>query len=86
MYTAWTKHLKTEKEKSDFQREILSARPVLERQAQLIEEEEATIERAEGNFDNPNWDYRQAYNIGYRAGLRFSKKLIDLDQQTKENK
>lgn len=84
MYIGWTKHLKDEEEKKRFENEIQGSRRVLDRLWLLLDEEEHTLDRSEldiKNFDQPNWEYKQAYKNGYRASIRTLKKLIDLDQQ-----
>lgn len=83
MYTIWTKHL-AEDQKERFKSQIIGARDVLERLEEILREEEAQLDRSEidpNSFDTPNWDYKQAYKNGYRAGLAVMTKLIDLDQQ-----
>ena len=84
MYTAWTKHIKDPEEVAAFERKVLSAKEILDKIKDLLKEEEASLERSEldiKSFDQPNWDYRQAYKNGYRASLHWITKLIDLDQQ-----
>jgi len=84
MYVAWTKNLRTADEIQSFKNQIISSKDVLDRVIQLLNEEEATLDRSEidpKNYDQNNWAYRQAHKNGYRAGLAFVKKLIDLDQQ-----
>lgn len=84
MYLEWTKHLKDPQDKSNFEQQILSARPVLERLKQILEEKENTLDRSETSitvYDTPNWAERQAHKNGNRESLWFLKKLVDLDQQ-----
>jgi len=84
VYTKWTSHLSDPEEKQRFENQIISAKPVLERLAQLITEDEGNLDKVElgvKQFEVPNWDYRQAYYNGSRASLHSIKKLIDLDQQ-----
>lgn len=84
MYSKWTSHLATEQAKEEFRRDILRAKDVLDRQKQILNEEEAYLDRSEMNikqFDQPNWEYRQAFKNGYRAALEIQKRLIDLDKQ-----
>ena len=84
MYTAWTKHIKDPNDKADFERRVLNCSDVLERLKQLLQEEEAALDRSEIDikvFDQPNWAERQAFKNGFRSGLNVFKKLVDLDQQ-----
>lgn len=86
MYTVWTKHLKDEEVKKQFESSLLGSRVVLERAVQILKEEDDSLTKAELNhkiYDLPNWDYRTAHDNGFKAGLRTAMKLLDLDQQTK---
>lgn len=84
MYSRWTQHLKTEEEKESFKKEIYSARTVLERLLDLLNEDEALLDRSEMDqriYDIPNWDYRQAHKNGVRQQMHATRLLINLDQQ-----
>lgn len=84
MYTRWTSHLNTDEEKESFRREIYSAKGVLERLAQIVNEDEEALDRSETDqriYDSPNWDYRQAHKNGNRQYMRAVRLLTDLDQQ-----
>lgn len=88
MYTKWTSHISDPEEKVRFQNQIISARPVLERLAQLIKEDESSLDKVElsvKQFEVPNWDYRQAFYNGSRASYQSLLKTIDLDQQDLPN-
>lgn len=87
MFTRWTSHLKDPHEKKRFQDTVIASKPVLDHLRGLLEEMECDLDRAEfnpKNYDTPNWDYRQADNIGYRRCLRYLQKFIDLDKQVIE--
>jgi hypothetical protein len=84
MFVDWTKHLKTPEEKSRFENQVQSAKPVLDRLIQLIKEKTDSLdlsETREEQFDNPNWAHKQAYKNGLRSATQGFTKLIDLDQQ-----
>lgn len=84
MITAWTKHLKTEEEQERFRNTVKSAKPVLERLTELLNEELNGLERYElstKQFDNPNWAEKQAFQNGYRAAMSIVNNIINLDQQ-----
>jgi hypothetical protein len=84
MYSRWTQHLQTEDEKNLFKHEVLRARPVLNRLLQILDEDEALLDRSEMDqriYDTPNWDYRQAHKNGNRQQMQAVRLLIDLDQQ-----
>ena len=84
MYTRWTEHLQTDEEKENFKREVLSARGVLERLLNIINEDESSLDRSEMNqrvYDLPNWAERQAHKNGNRQYMNAIRLLIDLDQQ-----
>jgi hypothetical protein len=57
MYTVWTKNLQTQEEKDNFNNMLLSARPVLERLTQILDEKERDLtisERSLKSYENPN--------------------------------
>lgn len=84
MLTVWTKNLKTQEEKDNFNNQLFGARPVLERLYQLIDEKEVELDRSERSlkaYDNPNWAYQQAHKNGCASMLQSIKELINLDQQ-----
>lgn len=83
MITKWTSHITDPEDKERFRSHILSAKPVLARLGQMLDEEESNLDMREISvtaFDNPNWAYRQAYMNGCRAFLKMIRKAIDLDQ------
>jgi len=84
MYTDWTKHLRDPKEKAEFERTIQGSKIALDRLKVLLDEKEQVLNQSEmsfDTFDKPNWDYRQAYQNGFRACLNGIRKLVDLDKQ-----
>lgn len=87
MYTDWTRHLKDPEEQTRFLGHVLNSKTVLNRLKDLLAERELSIdisERSITSFDTPNWAYKQAFKNGFRSCSEVIKKLIDLDQQTKE--
>jgi len=86
MFTRWTSHLRDPEHKERFQDQILSAKPVLNKLLEIIEDQKKEIRKidtSENVFTDPNWAYKQAYHNGQKAGLDFVAKLIDLDKQEK---
>jgi len=84
MLSEWTRHLKDQKDKSDFEDQIKSYRPVLERLQQLIEAKAKTLEVAEysvKDFDTPNWEVKHAWRVGGRAFAHYVTQLLNLDQK-----
>jgi hypothetical protein len=89
LYLDWTKHLKNEEEKTRFESSVMGAKQVLDRQKDLLDEYERSLDRSEVDirtYDTPNWAEKQAHKNGYRSCLAKIKELIDLDQQVKGNK
>lgn len=87
MKTQWTSHLKDDEEKDRFQKQILAAKPVLERLNTLLDQRQTTIDSMEvgtEKYFQPGWSAIQAHNNGERASIRYIKNLINLDQR--ENK
>jgi len=84
MYTVWTKHLQDQGEKTKLENSILSAKSVLDRLHDILEEDEKGLDRSESDiktFDTPGWEFKQAYKNGYRACLNMLKTLVNLDLQ-----
>jgi len=83
MISAWTKHLKTEDEKTNFKNQVLGSKQVLKRLQELLIEIEDDLNKTELDtriYDIPNWDYRQADMNGSRRILRTVRNLITIDQ------
>lgn len=84
MYTQWTQHLKTPEEKSNFERQVWSSKPVLDFIVKSLDQKENELrlsQEAITSYDKPNWDYRTAHQNGYLACLRSLRTLVNLDQQ-----
>lgn len=84
MYIDWTKNLKTQEEKTNFEHMLRSSKTVLGRLQELLQEREEGLDRSETDmkvYDLPNWESRQAHKNGFRQCLHIVNKLIDLDQQ-----
>lgn len=84
MYTRWTSHLKTEEEKQRFKNEVISAKRVLERVYQIIDEDKENLAKSEENIKSytvPNWDYLQAHRNGIASYMREMQTLVNLDTQ-----
>jgi hypothetical protein len=84
MILEWTKHLRDEKEKLNFQRTVRSAIQVLDRVRDIFKAKVDSLERLElspKSFETKNWELRQAYNLGYRACAQDLYTLVDLDQK-----
>lgn len=84
MITAWTKHIKDEAEKKQYEQSLHKAKWVLDDVKRLINSSEEALEASEispKSYDNANWAYRQAHCNGYRQALRDFTQLLTLDQQ-----
>jgi len=84
MFIEWTKNLKDQDEKSNFENKVKSSRAVLERLSEIIDDQDRAINTTEisiNTFDQPNRALKQAYIQGYKARGNKLKLLIDLDQQ-----
>jgi hypothetical protein len=79
MLEAWTRHLKTEEEKTRFKNIYSGSKQVLERLSELLDQIENDDDELETNpkvYDIPNWPYRQADLNGHRRAIKQIKKLI----------
>jgi hypothetical protein len=84
MYVQWTHHIEDSEDKVRFERTILNAKSVLDRQLEIIDDLKAELElNSEGvtQFEVPAWSQKQAYLLGYKAGLNKIASLINLDKQ-----
>ena len=82
MLMRWTQTIKDPKAKEDFEAQVKSAKPVLDRLYEIIEEDEKGLETIDSSvraYDNPNWPYRQAHVNGYKGAFKNIKTLINLD-------
>lgn len=82
MISAWTKNLSSPDDQERFKRNLLASRSVLERLQELLDEEKKALDAAELSpkiFDLPNWDYRQAYDNGFKAAIKMVGTLIHID-------
>lgn len=89
MISKWTQHLTNPEEKQRFEQSILGARHVLERLGQIVDEELSNLDQKECNvkvFEQPNWEYRQAHMLGYRAFARVMKTILDLGDDNDRTK
>ena len=84
MFSVWTQHLKDVEDIQNFKNTINSAKPVLDRLAQILKTKEMSLERSENDlsvYDNANWSYRQAHMNGYRSCLAKVQTILNLDQK-----
>lgn len=88
MYTKWTSHISSDKDKELFQNRVLGSKDVLDRILDILHEDLKSLETIEtslSSLDQPNWALRQAYITGDKNRLKTIIKLVDLNQQ-KETK
>ena len=80
----WTKHLKTEAEKKEFEASVRHDTLVLGRLLEIIEDKINSLDREEitpSSYENSAWAYKQAHINGTRQGLTTVKNLLSfLDQ------
>lgn len=82
MISAWTDHLKTDKEKEQFKNEVLGSKRVLKRLSDILNTIEDDLDRTELStkiYDLPGWDYRQADMNGCRRTAKTIQRLITID-------
>ena len=88
MKIQWTSHLKEDDDKDWFQKQVLAAKPVLERLDTLVTEKLKALESIEVGMDKyiqPGWSAMQAHCNGEKAAWKYIKNLINL-QTERENK
>lgn len=75
----WTKHLKTEAERKEFEASVRHDTLVLGRLAEILSEKLSQLDRAEvslSEYENPSWAYKQAHANGVRTGLTVVLNLL----------
>lgn len=83
MLTIWTQDIKDTEEKEAFTNHIRNSKAVLDKIVGILIAEQNALDRSETDmksFDQPNWEYRQAYKNGYRACLTKITSLVDIDK------
>ena len=78
---AWTRHLKTEKERENFLQILMNSTTVLSRLQALLKEELDSLDNQEctvKDFEDPSWSHKQAFRNGERARIRKTLDLITL--------
>lgn len=74
----WTKNLKTDQEKQDFESLLRNSTRVMSRLRSILDDWEKELtqrEYAPNDYDSPAWGYKQAHRNGERSRI---KKLKDL--------
>lgn len=75
----WTKHLKTEKERREFEDYLRNSTRALTRLLDIIEESESNLIKkdiSETDFEDPNWSHKQAFRNGRLSGLSEIKTIL----------
>lgn len=89
MNLEWTKHLKTDQEKKDFE-DLLKRNTIISRRIrEIIEAKVDQLNRqdiSDKDFETSDWAYKQAKRIGMRKAYNeiydlfdFNKRIITLD-------
>lgn len=84
MWLKWTQNLTSPDDKRLFESALRSAKPVLDRVTEILNEREAEITTKEldyNSFGSPSWPYLQAALVGARKEISVLKKLLTLDQK-----
>ena len=81
----WTRHLKDESKKEEFEKTIRASTTMAYRLLDILKEEEDALDAKScsiADFDNPNWALKQAFIMGEKSRI---KKLRDLLEHIKGN-
>jgi hypothetical protein len=87
MKIQWTAHLKDPEAKDRFEKQIIAAKPVLDRLQFLLEERRKAVDSIETGVEKyiqPGWSAVQAHYNGEKASIKYILNLLNLDQR--ENK
>lgn len=80
----WTKHLKTDKAKKDFEVYLRNSSSLIERLKAILTEKLEVLEKEEfslSSYDTASWAYKQAHINGAKAEIQT---LLDLFNFTKD--
>lgn len=86
MMPQWTNNLKDTEEVKRFKSYLWNSKGVLDRQFEILCDEERALDNKETDadqYESPSWAARQADINGYRRCLRKMKSLITLDLKDK---
>lgn len=75
----WTKHLRDDEARAQFENSARASSTVLSRLYDLLVEWESELTSQESRFDDfsdPNWAYKQAFRNGDRSRIRRLKALL----------
>ena len=72
----WTKNLKTEKEKKEFEDTLRNSHFVLSRLREIIQQRTKDTE-SEADYASPSWAYLQAHRNGMKQENRQILKLLE---------
>jgi hypothetical protein len=89
MKIQWTAHLRDEAAKEQFEKQIIAAKPVLDRLTFLLEERRKAIDTIETGVDKyiqPGWSAIQAHYNGEKSSIKYILNLINLDQEGKHGR
>lgn len=76
MKITWFNHLPKDQQEG-FKKQVLSARDVLERLDQILQEKKTEVVLST-DYDNPSWAYKQADRNGYDRALTEVINLINM--------
>jgi len=76
MKITWVNHLPKDQQE-DFKKQVRSARDVLERLKQILQEKKTEVVLST-DYDNPSWAYKQADRNGYDRALTEVINLINM--------
>lgn len=86
MKLLWTQHIKDDpKKKEAFEQLLKNSSQVLGRLRDILQGLERSVEGQEyslEDFDQPNWEHKQAFRNGQKATLKALQDLLDFSKPT----
>jgi hypothetical protein len=79
----WTRHIRDPVKKADFEKVIRNSSLLLSRLKEILEEEKRSLDSQDASlesFSDPNWPYKQAFNLGQKARIEKLISLISLEK------
>lgn len=82
MLTLWVSHLKDKASRDQFTRTVLGSKIVLDKAVEIlyniVKNENQVPDK---DFDSPSWPFKQAYRLGYQAGLDRAIQLLTISDK-----
>lgn len=83
--TIWTAHLKSQEQKAEFEKLLLSSSTTLSRLKEILKQNERDLQASEykaDDFNDPSWSHKQAFRNGQKSVYNELLKLLSFVKET----